>query len=578
MKLSRPSLSARRASPLLLVALVVVAFSAALVPQVQATSNSAVLVQTSPVVSCNNGVVTSYACPVSFSNPVKIGDTIVSYVISLSAQCLTNVQTSDAYGSVYQDTGVMCVAYHTWTSEEIAVSTTPPTISGATVTVKGFWAAASSLSFKVILQEWSGLGPNPAVLVNSVSCTNPPMSCGTVGAQPTFATIGPTNFGAPAGYVVAALLTQQTADPVGAGHYLSGSTSVGAGYTQVPLTSAGGGGNYCPQAVAIQTINDMFCGEYSTSVGPSTSFPLTGLLQEAGAGQYPYALLGVVVTNGAASSATQTLGFCPSKNTATTSLTNSTVYYYEGTSVASSTLASVSTFVASITGSVSQTLYVGVYEGTQGQPVSATYPLNLVQGVGFSLSSGTKNSPINWVPSAVGTIPSGTIYAIAVLGNSKIALNQSATSGMYSVSSSSLPPTITSQSVNGAQLYLCSTASYALSTITTVTVTITTGAGSIVNPFGSNFATFVFALGSSFGFDSGTWGLIVTLVMVLVTALFLLTASVKLPGAFNPFVLTIAEFLVVSIATALTFFPFAYFLVVLFFAIGLGALKLGKVF
>lgn len=558
MKILRPSLSAGRASPHFrriagaLAVLFVVSVSLLAIVPIAHSANPIITVVQTQKGTCGGGVAT---CAKTFAANPTAGNTLVAtcgWAGTVARTFSSFTSTADTWvpgseidaSSANPVYGAIVVAY---------VKSTAGGANAATVTCT--ISAASSAQIAITMYE---LSVTAGYTISQFTFSSGLQSSITTGSPNVYFS-GSTGSTATGALFFALGGVEANCDAASAQALVPGS-----GFTQ--YSNGGEGGFY-----------------QTGSAGLVTNFPFSW--SSTGGTNCFYAEESLMVgTSSASQTITQSLGgsvgggtLCGTgKITTTTQPTNATVYYYEGVSVGSSTVTGISSFVASIIGSASQTLTLGLYIGS-GPTVSGTNPLVLQASQAFSLTSGTKNSPVNWAPSGF-SIPSNVAYAIALLGTDHIKVNQSGVAGMFSVSSASLPTQITGLSSSGAQLSLCAVISFQSFFIQTVTQTVTTGAGSTVNPFGSNFANFVFALGSSFGFDTGTWGLVVTLIGVLGVAVFLLGISAKLPGAFNPLVLIIAEFLVVAICTGLTFFPFVYFLVVLFFAIGAGALKLGHVF
>jgi hypothetical protein len=238
-----------------------------------------------------------------------------------------------------------------------------------------------------------------------------------------------------------------------------------------------------------------------SGVGSPTTFPWTFGTGPTAGGAWGVAGEVFSFSPQAPSSQSQTIGSCPSVNDNTFTMVNSTIYMYEGTTVGPQSVNSISTSVASTIGSGSHTLRLLIYAqqvvGFPAASVSAGFPLIKAYETSYVLTSGTKNSIISAQISlnignlAFGGSYSSDIWAVGVVGDDHIKLNQSSLSGLLTqtgaASTSTQPNTFTSAgSASGNKIYLCSTAVYQsilvitttfstqLSATTTVTATATT--------------------------------------------------------------------------------------------------------
>jgi hypothetical protein len=185
----------------------------------------------------------------------------------------------------------------------------------------------------------------------------------------------------------------------------------------------------------------------------------------------------------------QTIGSCPTKNTATFTLVNSTIYMYQGTTVGPQSVNAISTFVASTIGSGPHTLRLLIYAqqvvGFPSATVSAGFPLIKQYEKSFVLTSGTTNTVVSAQTAvsigglfAFGTF-SSDVWAVGIVGDDHIKINQSSLSGLVTqtgvASTLTQPNTFTSAgTANGNKIYLCSTAVYQSIVFVTSTLTTTT--------------------------------------------------------------------------------------------------------
>ena len=192
-----------------------------------------------------------------------------------------------------------------------------------------------------------------------------------------------------------------------------------------------------------------------------------------------------------------TLGSCPIKDTSTLNLVNNTVYYYTGTALSASTVNTISTFLASTSApTASQNLYTALYATAGPGTVSVANPLNLLSEHVYQINPGMKNQLLSYAVNTGGSglIPAGATVAVAVEGSSKLTINASGLSGLYtSVFSVSFPPAMIQQlgSSSGSTAYLCATGNYQFVVTTTVTTTTTTPSVSTSTIGGGTFTATV---------------------------------------------------------------------------------------
>lgn len=222
----------------------------------------------------------------------------------------------------------------------------------------------------------------------------------------------------------------------------------------------------------------------TVGLGDSMTSGMTGFIISTATTSSTYTvyaqLFGSFTSSASGGTGTFTLGSCPTKNTATATLANNTVYMYTTTALPGGTnINTVTTSLAATSApAASETLYLAVYVTTFTGPVTPANPLQLTAQKSFVISAGTKNQILSWalsVPIQVATSASSTYtYGIAVLGNSKLSINDSSLSGMVTATTSGgvLPAFITGTSSTGTELYLCASATF--QTIVTTTVTSTT--------------------------------------------------------------------------------------------------------
>lgn len=228
--------------------------------------------------------------------------------------------------------------------------------------------------------------------------------------------------------------------------------------------------------------------ESSTTVASTNLFPATISAATA------VSDVGIVLAP--STGGTTTIGSCPAKNTATTALVNNTVYLWGGSGLAGETINNLQIQVASSnpSGVATEPLILGVYEmSASASPspgvwpiLSATYPYQLVAQKLFVLTAGryTTSGNLNWAP-GVGIQGQGQPFAIAVLGNNKISINNSALSGMTTASygGAGLPTTISSTSASATELFFCGSLSFqtvlttTVVSVSTTTSTVTTNGG-----------------------------------------------------------------------------------------------------
>lgn len=174
-------------------------------------------------------------------------------------------------------------------------------------------------------------------------------------------------------------------------------------------------------------------------------------------------------------SATVILGSCPNKNTATFTMVNNTEYFYTGTLQANEIINTVTVAVAKVTSVIPpQTLTIGVYVTPNPGAISVANPFLLAAAYTFPpLSGGTSNKILSVNIGQQFTSQPGSTFGIAVLGDSKIQLNQSSLSGLSTGATSGgiLSASFTSLTSVTTQIYLCS--SLTVQAISTVTVSTT---------------------------------------------------------------------------------------------------------
>lgn len=220
-----------------------------------------------------------------------------------------------------------------------------------------------------------------------------------------------------------------------------------------------------------------FAAQESTTGTGQTAFPAT--ISAA----TPNVDVGVVFSI-TPSTGTINLGSCPTKNTATTTLANNTQYFWTGTVISGMSINTISAEVASVNSGhvASETLYFAFYATGSAGGISATNPLLLGGFKTWTLSATSVPQLLSWASSVTLNTPSGGTWAISLLGNSKIVINQSSLSGMFTGASAAGPlpaVTFTSLSANAAQLYFCANGTFQTVVTTTIvsTSTITTGGG-----------------------------------------------------------------------------------------------------
>lgn len=195
----------------------------------------------------------------------------------------------------------------------------------------------------------------------------------------------------------------------------------------------------------------------------------------------------------------QTLGSCPTKNTATFTPVNQTIYFYSGNALANEVLGNVSTFVASVT-SGTHTLRLLVYAGS-GSIASISNPITKVFDFPVSVTAGTTNNKVTASGFiTIGTIAGGNIFGVGLVADDHFRINQSGLSGLTTLtgvaSSSPQPSSFTSTGSSSAtKLYLCGVFTYQSSVVSTVTTTAaastttTITTTNTINTIGSNLFT-----------------------------------------------------------------------------------------
>lgn len=212
---------------------------------------------------------------------------------------------------------------------------------------------------------------------------------------------------------------------------------------------------------------------YSTTLGSPTQFHMGEAF-----GSNTFSDGGVIF--GMANTGSQTLGSCPAKNTATFTMVNSTQYFYTQTLAASNeVLNTITAEVASVNSghSASETLYFAIYSTASAGAISAGNPLLLVGFKTWTLSATSSPQNLVWSVGSAFNSPGGATVGIALIGNSKILINQSSLSGMFTGASAAVVGTtgtpngqFTSLTSVGTELFFCGTLSFQTVVTTTTTV------------------------------------------------------------------------------------------------------------
>lgn len=179
-----------------------------------------------------------------------------------------------------------------------------------------------------------------------------------------------------------------------------------------------------------------------------------------------------------ATAGTQTIGSCPAKNTATFTMVNQTLYLYEGTTLANQAVNTVQVNIASVGGTTgTHTIQLVVYATPAAGAISPSNLFALQYSRQVAITSGTKNVQIMAAVTGVSFPSAGATWAVGVVGDNKIALNQSSLGGMFSysgvpVSTAAQNSFYTTQGSSfGTDLALCANSAYQIIQTQTVTVT-----------------------------------------------------------------------------------------------------------
>lgn len=334
------------------------------------------------------------------------------------------------------------------------------------------------------------------------------------------------------------------------------STPCTSSATDEDIASIGGFGSFALTAGASFTLTNSLSTNFGAQIAQiqgSTSFPASiasaTIVSEVAMVLAPTSQLGNVV-----------LGSCPTKNTATNALTNSTVYFWTGTVLQGEQVNTLQTEVTSVNSGhvASETLALAVYATPGTGSVSVNNPLTLVGNSFkfFTLTPTSSPQSLLWSANVnLGTngIPPGATVAIAIQGNSKILINSSSLAGMQTAAGTiGAGNQFTALSATSTQLFFCGSLSYQVIVTTTTTFSTTT---SII----STVTTTINQAGVVTNTNA-------YLALAIIVTLFLIMAKIGgLPGAMLGAILGV---IVVVMAGFLTGAP-AYVTIVL---IGLGSL------
>lgn len=180
---------------------------------------------------------------------------------------------------------------------------------------------------------------------------------------------------------------------------------------------------------------------------------------------------------------TQTLGSCPTKNTATFTMVNSTQYFWTTNQAATNeVINTIQAEVASVNSghAASETLYFAIYATANSGAISASNPFQLAGFKTWTLSPTALPQNLVWTAGLTFNSPAGATIGISIVGNSKIVLNQSSLSGMFTGASGAVAGTtgvpngqFTALSSTATQLFFCGTLSFQSVITSTSTVTVT---------------------------------------------------------------------------------------------------------
>lgn len=240
-----------------------------------------------------------------------------------------------------------------------------------------------------------------------------------------------------------------------------------------------------------------------------------------------------------------TIGSCPTKDTATVTLANSTQYFYTATTLQNMIINNFTAEVASVNSGhvASETLYFGIYSTTNAGIISAGNPLLLAGFKTWTLSATSAPQKLLWSIGLALNVPQGATWAISISGNSKILINQSGLTGLQTGASGPVVGTtgtlagqFTSLSASASTLYMCASSSFQSVVTTTVTSTI----GSATTTF-TNFTSTVTVTTTATTIDQNvlattTSGATVLMLVILIPALALgmvgaLAKSAPIAGA-----------------------------------------------
>jgi len=439
---------------------------------------------------------TSTTWNVAFISNTVAGNTLAVLVTSRNC-CGSPTQTNP------QLTGVTDTQTNTWILQAIVshssydgtnnnwgaeIWTTSAKSSAAdTVTFVVNVGPLQSSSDNAWVTEWSGVNPTALAIAGGARTTG--------GATATITTNSSLSF------------VSNTVEMAVAAGGNFGTVTPGTGYTLFTAISGG-----------------IKQGEYSLA---ATTSPTNFQFQNGGSAT-DYAEVGIILGSSSVTTTVGSLqvGSCPTKNTATTTLANSTVYYYEGVTLGSTTVVNLNTFIASTTlsGATTNTLYLVLYVGTAGvSTVSQTTPLVSTAATFFTIVKGEVNQPLSYSVQN-SNIPANTAYAVAIEGTDKMAINQSSLSGMFSVAGAVPPHTIITQTTNAAKLYLCMNVNYQVVVTSTVTTTSTlTAPTTIVGTVTSTVLTTVTSIDVNVA-TTTTTGYVLLLFVLLAPAMILMLA------------------------------------------------------
>lgn len=376
-------------------------------------------------------------CSQAFASPVTAGNVIIcALAIQGDAGAQPTIGCSDTQSTVFNAIGQVCEQQAgAWNCASLFTATV---LASGTDTVTTTTSTTSANGFMLpIIMEFSGILPT-ATSTASVTCSLGATNCGaTVTMTPQITETGvdiasiqaPTTPTAPAGF------TRILSNGAGGAIYAS------------PLTTT-----VFPAIQLSGATSDFaaFGADFPTSTsGSASTQTVTQVIGAVGSGF------------------TGSTAVCGYKNTATTTLVNSTIYVYQGTTVGTSVVNLISTLVASTVGSASRSVTFGLYFGSTGFAVSSAHPLVLQSQTTFTVLSGATNVVLTYAPPAL-SVPSNTPVAIALLASNKVKINQSSIA-MSTFAGSSLPTSMFGLLSSTTQLMFCGTISYQAAVVTTTT-------------------------------------------------------------------------------------------------------------